>query len=423
MSRKRIIENSISLGVVQIVNLGLPLLWLPYLARVLGAEQLGRVAFALSIAQMMVVLTDYGFNLSASKAVAVHRSDKKRVAEIWCSVSASRAILAFFGLIALLSSSLVFDRARDELALFLAAYVMVIGNILYPQWLFQGLEKLRLISVIQVVSRLVLLVLIVFFVKSEADVYWAVLLQAGGGVLGGLLAIPLIVRELDRQHIKWPSSQLLLAQFKDGWHVFLSTAAITVYTSLNSFILGLLVTPTILGYYHIAEKLIRAVQSVYGAISNAIYPHVSRLAAESTQALLIFNKKLFIVLIVGALVFSMALHELAPLVVSTLFGQEYLFSATILQILSPVFVIIVASNVLGIQTMLPLGMESTFSRILIIASLVNLCAFIPSASLFGVIGAAWANLGVELFVTFSMLIALERAGRNPISFKKVMSIQ
>ena len=101
MSRKRIIENSISLGVVQIVNLGLPLLWLPYLARVLGAEQLGRVAFALSIAQMMVVLTDYGFNLSASKAVAVHRSDKKRVAEIWCSVSASRAILAFFGLIAL----------------------------------------------------------------------------------------------------------------------------------------------------------------------------------------------------------------------------------------------------------------------------------------------------------------------------------
>lgn len=418
-----IIENAISLGAVQIVNLGLPLLWLPYLARVLGAEQLGRVAFALGLAQIMVILTDYGFNLSASKAVAVHRHDEKRVAEIWCSVTAARAILALIGLIAILCFSFAFKGANAELVLFLAAYAMVIGNILYPQWLFQGLEKLKLISFVQVISRISVLVLIILLVKSEKDVYWATFLQAGGTLLGGLLAIPLIMQELDRQHIKWPSRHMLFAQFKDGWHVFLSTAAISLYTSSNAFILGLLVTPTILGYYHIAEKLIRAVQSVYGAVSNAIYPHASRLAAESTEALLNFNKRLFILLTVGALIISIALYILAPLVISFLFGEAYLPSVIILQILSPIYVIIVASNILGIQTMLPLDMERTFSHILIFASVVNFCTFIPSAYIFGALGAAWATVAVELLVTITMLIVLQRVGRNPISFVKVVGIK
>ena len=87
MSKKRLIENALSLSAVQVVTLGLPLLSLPYLALTLGAEQLGRLAFVMSIVQVILVFADYGFNLSASKAVSLHRHDKVRIAEIWVSVT------------------------------------------------------------------------------------------------------------------------------------------------------------------------------------------------------------------------------------------------------------------------------------------------------------------------------------------------
>jgi PST family polysaccharide transporter len=225
LSKKRLIENALSMGVVQLVSLGLPLLSLPYLAAVLGAEQLGRMAFALSVAQILVMLTDYGFNLSASKAVSVYRHNPEKVAEIWCSVTLVRVLLALVGLACIGISALMFERARNELGLFLIAYIMVLGNILYPQWLFQGLEKLKIISLVQLVARVIVFALIFILVKSSSDIYWATFLQAGGYLFGGILALPLTLNALGPKRLRWPSPYKLIEQLKQGWHLFIFAAA------------------------------------------------------------------------------------------------------------------------------------------------------------------------------------------------------
>jgi polysaccharide transporter, PST family len=397
------------MGVVQLVSLGLPLLSLPYLAAVLGAEQLGRMAFALSVAQILVILTDYGFNLSASKAVSVNRHNPDKVAEIWCSVTLVRVLLALAGLACIGISALMFERARNELGLFLIAYVMVLGNVLYPQWLFQGLEKLKIISMVQLVARVIVFSLIFILVKSSSDIYWATFLQAGGYLFGGILALPLTLNALGPKRLRWPSPYKLIEQLKQGWHVFISAAAINIYTSSNAFVLGLFVEPAMLAYFHIAEKLIRAVQTLYGPISNAVYPHVSKLALNGPEEVLRFNRSLLIRSLGAASIVSATVFITAPFVIDVMFGHVYLPAAGILRVFSLLPVIIVASNIFGILTMLPLGMESAYSRIYLSAAIVNVVTFIPATLWFGVVGAAWANVTVELVVTISMALQLKRA--------------
>ena len=413
---KKIFENALSLGIMQVVNLGLPLLSLPYLALKLGVDQLGRMAFALAVAQLLLMVTDYGFNLSASKAIAVNRHNPAKITEIWCVVTFLRVVFALGGIFCIAVSTLFFERARSEIGLFVAAYAMVIGNVLFPQWLFQGLEQLRIVSIAQMLARVIVFSLIFVLVKSEEDLYWATFLQSAGFLLGGLLALPQTLRAIRGGEIRLPGKPAIVAQLKEGWPVFLSTAAVNVYTTSNSFILGLFVAPVTLGYYHVAEKLIRAVQTIYSAISNAVYPHVSHLASSDRIAVLNFNRKFLKNIGSVAVLASLCVYFIGPYVIKFVFGQQFLPAADILRVFALLPIIIIFSNIFGVQTMLPLGMESAFSRVLLCAAVFDFAVFIPAAYMFGGIGAAWANIAVELFVSLTMAVLLHIRGRNPITF-------
>lgn len=415
MARKKLIENMLSLGAVQLASYVLPLISLPYLARTLGADQLGRVAFALAVAQVLVVLTDYGFNLSAPKAVAVHRHEPSRVALIWCSVTLLRTVFALFGMALLLIGVLLVERLRQEWLLLFICYTTVIGNVLFPQWLFQGLEQLRVVSMVQIVARVLVFATIFVLVHSPDDLYIAAWLQSAGTLLGGLMALPHTLRALGGAHLVWPGRDMLREQLREGWPVFLSTAAINVYTSCNAFFLGLFATPAALAHYHIAEKLIRAVQMLLGPVSNAVYPHVSRLAADDPAAALRFNRRLLLGLGGFGACITAGVLLLAPWVIETLFGSSYLPAVPVLQAFAWLPLLIAVSNVLGIQTMLPLGMQHLFSRVLMSAALVDFIVFIPAAYYFGALGAAWANVAVEFYVSAAMALVLHRASCSPLS--------
>lgn len=402
------------MGVVQLLNLGLPLLSLPYLATTLGAEQLGRMAFALSIGQLLVILTDYGFNLSGPKAVAINRENRQRITEIWCTVTLVRAMLAFSGFLIIYLSTFISNKLNGEFDLFLTAYAMVIGNILFPQWLFLGLEKLIIVSTIQVIARIISFLGIFIFVKNENDVYMATFLQAGGLLLGGIFALPYTAKEICGCKVSWPKVSAVREQLKNGWHIFLSTAAINIYTASNALILGLVSNPTVVGQYHVAERLIRAAQALYAPISNAIYPHVARMVTKNQIDALIFIRKVLISTVAISAILAIGIYFISPFAVRLIFGNSYEHATTILRIMSIMLPISIASNILAIQTMLPFSLEAKLSRILLSAAIFDFIIFIPLARFFEASGAAWANVAVEIFVATMCLIVLQNQNKNPI---------
>ena len=421
MSRRRLIENVLSLGALQAASYILPLLTLPYLARVLGPESLGQLAFALAFAQIFVMLTDYGFNLSATREVSVHRDNPAKVAEIFASITVLRLAFMLLGFVVLLALTQLIPRFSDDAPLYAACYLLVVGNVLFPQWLFQGLEQLRLVSLLQIVARVLVVIGIFIFVKSRDDLLAAALLQSSGAALAGLMTLPYIARALKQTRLTWPTGAALMARLREGWHVFISAAAINVYTTSNAFLLGLLSSALQVGYYHLAEKLVRAVQLMFGPVSQAVYPHISLLAQENPDRALLFNRKLMIGLGAMGLLISAALYILSPLVVSLLFGPAYTPVVTVLQILSFLPFVVILSNILGIQTMLTFGMKRAYSRVYLMTALFNLAIFIPLAWYFGAVGAASANLAVESFVTITMFILLHRRGKNPLTFRPALA--
>jgi PST family polysaccharide transporter len=413
MAKAKLIENAAALGLLQFVNLALPVVALPLLAHRLGQDQLGRMAFALSVAQIFVVLTDYGFSLSGPKTIALRRDDPAMITSIWAAITALRAAFTLAGILLLLILAAMFDRFARDLPLIMSAYAMVVGNILYPQWLFQGLERLKMVSAIQVGARLLAFAALFIFVKGPRDLYAATFLQASGFLLGGILSLPHTLGVLRQGKLTRPSRAELRTQLADGWHVFLSSAAVNIYTSSNAFFLGLLAPAAMVGQFHVAERVVRAIQSLYAPISNAIYPYAARLAAESPLKLIRFNGRLLAILGGGALVGSIVLFALAGWIVRLMFGDGYSISIMVLRIMAIIPLVVIVSNILGTQTLLPLGYHKTFSRILLAFALINFSIFIPLAYWFGAIGAAVANVMVEIGVTLSMAGAVYRGAGRP----------
>jgi len=139
-ARKRLLENFLSLSVLQGVNYILPLITVPYLVRVLGPEKFGLLAFIRAFVQYFAILTAYGFGFSATRKISICREDKERVSEIFSSVILIKSgfmLISFFVLTALVFAIPKFNTER---MVYLFAFGMVVGNVLFPVWFFQGME-------------------------------------------------------------------------------------------------------------------------------------------------------------------------------------------------------------------------------------------------------------------------------------------
>ena len=398
-------RNILALYILQGANYLLPLIVVPYLVRVLGATGYGRVAFAQGFIGYFVVLTDYGFNLSATRAVALARNDRTALSRVFSAVIFVKAAFmsVYFGIMLALITY-VPQLAHDR-TLYLLTFLSVLGNVLFPVWLFQGLERMRAITTLTISARLLTSASIFFFVHSRGDYRIAAALQASSSVIAGIAAL-MLIPSMTQLRIRWPGISMLRTVTSDGWHVFLSTAAISLYTSSSVFVLGILSNPAVVGYFSAAQKLIRAVASLVSPLSQAVFPRVAFLAERDRTAALAFAGRLLLWQGLATLVMSVAVFIFARPLVFLVLGPRFAPSVPVVLWMAPLPLIIGLSNVFGVQIMLNFGMKKTFSRILILSALTNVLLLVPLAHWFAAQGAAISVLVTEFVVTASMYIAL-----------------
>jgi PST family polysaccharide transporter len=242
------------------------------------------------------------------------------------------------------------------------------------------------------------------------------LLNSLGFIIAGILGLWIMFRDFEIG-FKFASLKELKRQLKDGWYVFISTVAISLYTISNTFILGLFTNNTIVGYYAAAEKIVKAVQGLLGPVSQTIYPYISKLMNESIELGIKFIRK--ITVIIGGISFglSLILFVFAELVINILLGPKFHESVVVLKILAFLPFIITLSNIFGIQTMLTLNYKKEFSSILILASIINIILALIMVPFLKHIGISLSVLLSEIFVTFSMMYFLNKKGIKIIGAK------
>lgn len=406
-TNKNLFKNFTSLSLLQISNYIFPVITLPYLVRILGPEKYGLVNFAAAFTGYFTILTDYGFNLSATQEISVNRDDKQKVSEIFSSVITLKIFFFISSTLLFFSLTIILPALQSNMFLLVVTFFGVLGTALFPLWFYQGIEQMKYILIISVSVRFVTTILIFVIVNTESDF----IKYAGlNTVTQFVIAIIGLTFALHKFGIKYtfPSQILIKQQLKKGWELFLSTVWINLYTTSNVFILGLFASANVVGYYAAADKIRFAFQGVLSSMSQSLFPFVNILLTESYVKFISFNRKLFkIALIIGAII-SVLLFLFAAPIVRIVFGNEYQSSILVLKIIAWLPLVIFLSNVLGIQTMLPLNKQRSFSLILFFAAMINLILSFILVPKYFEIGTSISVLVTEIFVTSSFYIFIKR---------------
>lgn len=408
---KVLFENITALSSVQILSYILPLITIPYLTRVLGPDKYGLVAFILSFVIYFQMLVDFGFNLSASREISINRDNKEKVSEIFSSVMLIKFLLLIISFLILSTIVFSFGIFRENWIAYFFAFGLVIGNFLFPIWFFQGVEKMRYIAILNLVTNLIFTISIFVFIRNPSDYIYVPLLNSLGMIISGLLSLRIIFKYFDVDLIL-PSLDNIKYYSKESWHIFISSIAVNLYVSSNTFILGILTNNTIVGYYSIAEKVSRAVLNLFTPITQATYPHINKVVARSKTEGINLLKKMtrylgFLSLIISLLIFIFA-EQLIFIIAGTKFSE----SVIVLRILSFLVFVGCLNNILGIQTMITFNYKKSFSYLVIATGILNILLAFILVPFLNDIGSAIAVMAAESFLCIAMLVYTMNKGIN-----------
>jgi O-antigen/teichoic acid export membrane protein len=402
-------RNIAALSVLQLLNYALPLAVVPYLVRILGPAHYGLLVFSQATVNYANSVIDYGFNYSATRLVARHRSDRDALSRIFWSTIFAKSILLVASFIVIAILLTVVPMFRANALLIMACTGVLIGNVLFPMWFFQGMEEMRAITIAQAAAKLLVVPMVFLFVTDQSQVVRAAAIQSATYILAGLIGIPLLLRV---SHVRWflPSWKNIIDSFREGWHVFISTAAIIIYTSTNTVLLGFLSGDTQVGYFGAADRIIKASQGVTGPITQALYPHLNAMVLKSRTAALALIRKSMLWIVAITLSASLAFFFGADLISHIALGRKFDGSIAPLRWMAFIPLLLGLSNVFGVQTMLTFGMNKEFNRIVTGSAILNLLLTIPFARMWGASGAAAAILVTEIVVTAAMFLQVRSLG-------------
>ncbi len=183
---KKIFRNFFSLNLVQLTNIALPLIVLPYVVRVIGVEKFGLISFVQSFIMYFAIITDYGFSLAGTREIALNKNDSYKLSEVFYSIFILKLFMGIVCLSIILILINSFDFFGNNRILYLISTGILFGSIFFPQWFFQGIEKMEIIPLINISLKVVQLILIFLLVKTETDYAIYLLIIAATQLVIGL---------------------------------------------------------------------------------------------------------------------------------------------------------------------------------------------------------------------------------------------
>lgn len=392
---KRVASNLGYLFLLQFANYLFPLLTIPYLARVIGVERIGDIAFAAAIILWFKTVTEWGFNYTATRDIARCRDSKTETSAILSNVLWSRITLTLICLLVLYLTSEWIPALKQRQEIILVTFLLIPGDIIFPVWFFQALERMRYITILQLLSKGLFTACVFLFIKTQDDYIMQPLFIALGGILSGCIALYLIYAKWQYRLYK-PHIASIYGTIKESSDVFLNQIIPNLYNSFSTVLLGAFHGSTANGLLDAGTKFIGIARSFLNVLSRAFFPFLSRkLSYHNVYQLLTISI---------SVLFSLLLFAFAPIIIKIFYTEEFYDAINVLRIVSLSIIFLSLSNVFGVNYLILRGFEKELRNITLICSILGFMMAWPLIYFYGYIGAALTITGTRILLGITIMI-------------------
>lgn len=386
-----------------------PLITFRYVSRILLPVGTGKVSFATSLVTYFNMFAQLGIPTYGIRACARVRDDRReltRTAHELLFINLAMGLLSYVVLFVMLFTV---PRLREERCLYVIISSTILLSAIGMEWLYKGLEQYTYITVRAIIFKLAALAAIFLLIHRQEDyvIYGGIsVFAAGASNIVNLIAAR---RLIDFK----PVGNYRLKRHGRAIAIFFSmSCATTIYTNLDTVMLGFMTDDMEVGYYNAAMNIKSILVSIVTSLGAVLLPRCTyyvehRLMEEFRR---VCAKALnFVVLSASplAVFFALFAHE----GILFLSGPAYESAVRPMQIIMPTLLLIGLTNIMGLQILVPLGREHVVLASVSAGAMVDLILNMLLIPSFGASGAAIGTVTAE----FLVLIIQYRALKSEIS--------
>src|SRR5690554_4737397 len=259
------------LMLLQIAGYVFPLITIPYLARVIGVEGFGKIAFAAAVILWFSTISEWGFNYTATRDVAKNRENPEEINAIFSNVFWARILLSAASFIVLIALIFTIPFFYENRLILLITFLSIPGHILFPDWFFQAMERMKYITILNLLTRTIFTLMIFLFIKEKGDYILQPALLALGSLVSGLIAMYIIIIKWGVTIVKPDWSEVFLT-IKRSTDVFVMNIMPNFYFGFSTALLGFVGGISSVGLLDAGRKFSNLANQFMKILSRAFFP-------------------------------------------------------------------------------------------------------------------------------------------------------
>ncbi|MCW9732199.1 oligosaccharide flippase family protein [Avibacterium sp. 20-15] len=267
------INNFLYLTIVYGINIFLPLALFPFLLHKLGESLYGKIIFTQTIANYFLVFTNFGFNISSTKSISLNKDNQEKINIIFSSTIYTKLILFFISLLINLLFCIISGISKNDIILYIASLFICFSDALLPIWFFQGIEKIKYITIVNVLSRILGAIFILLIVRNENDYIFIPLLYFTGNLFGSIISLYIAIKKENIRFI-FVEKKNIIERIKEGYVFLFSDFSSIIKDKGNISIIGVFLGISYVVYYDLAEKIIWAFRSILYNMNIVFFPYI-----------------------------------------------------------------------------------------------------------------------------------------------------
>lgn len=407
----KIIKNYIYNSIYQVIALVTPIITMPYIARVLGANGVGINSYITSISTIFICIGLLGLDKYASREIAYKREDKNELNKSFSQLLVLRIIM----IIIVSVIYIVYSCFSEYKVYLLIQLVYVIGSLLDISWLYHGMEEFKITVTRSIILKIVNIICLFVFIKQPSDLWKYILIN---GLLTFLANITLYYKMKNYVKLKKVPIKDIMKHLPLTLKVFIPQIAVQIYLQLGKIMINIITSNNAeIAYYDQADKIVKLPLALITALSTVMLPRISNEFKKNNNMKIkeYISKSLSFALFLGIPI-MIGICGISDTVVPWLLGEEFMPVIEEIRILSPIIIAICITNVIGDQYLMAINNTKVLTISYLIGATVNFGLNLIFIKKWSYIGAA-----ISMVITEIVIVSIQMLNsRNVINVNKLI---